>query len=68
MIAKNSLSRQTDLLVPSTLHMKSGNKEKFRLATRTVTKVKSVPKIKEHNRLCFGTLELTSYCYCGDNA
>ena len=34
----------------------------------TVTKIKLFTKIKKHNQLYCGTLVLTSYCYCGDNA
>ena len=34
----------------------------------TVTRVKSVTKIKKHDQLHFGTLVLASYCYCRDKA
>ena len=34
----------------------------------TVTKAKSVTKIKKLNQLYFGTSVLASYCYCGDNS
>ena len=34
----------------------------------SVTTVKLVTKIKNHDQLYFGTLVLASYCYCGDKA
>ena len=40
----------------------------YKEKSATVTKIKSVTKMKKHNQLDFETLVLASYCYSGDNA